>query len=203
MTNTCMAVSRGLKALGAAILVATLGAACGETPAAPSPPPPPPIVDVPTPPPSPPEPAPPTPPEPAPPPPQPSNLPARVVVESFTVVQKRTASSNSPYWYIPTLVLIETDGHNGARIDRLLFSTGDIVEGPVDRSLGCFLPQPDSRTLPAGGKWTTASVYTFCLDLSGATKTGAPWSQIAVTITYTDATGRIGTLSATADVTRE
>lgn len=104
-------------------------------------------------------------------------------------------------WYTPAIVLAETTGNSPAILQSITFSmpNGDTVyianDAPPGK--GCFLTA-ESKQVPAGGTWSSDSVYGYCLDLdSRASLSGG---HVGLTIKFSDLEGRTGEITGVAHV---
>lgn len=112
-----------------------------------------------------------------------------LTIEKFDLTY--TETSNGSYWYWPNVTLREVGGESSFRVLSLTFQVEGGETFSFDSSV-CFLT-PESREVPAGGRWTTGLVHSYCLAFDVPVN-----REVRVTVYYADEAGRAGFLSAIA-----
>lgn len=115
----------------------------------------------------------------------------------FTGATQRPSSAYS-YFYVPSLRLRETGGTTPVTLNSIFF----LEPGggyTILSNGGCFWGP--AGQIDAGGTWSSASVYPYCLDLDSSVNLVG--QEVRVVVTFRDAEGGVGQVTGTTIVTAD
>lgn len=137
--------------------------------------------------------------------PEPTTRPttrAALAIDSFewrlTRSVQASAAGRPLYLYVPAVTLRETGGTTAVALDAIFF----IEPGggyTVLTNAGCFWGA--AGQIDAGGTWSSASIYPYCLELDSPTNLVG--QEMRVSVTFRDALGGVGQVTGTTIVTAD